>query len=226
MSRHLKSYAVPKSWTLLKKVNKWTVRPLPGAHSAGLSMPVSLLLRQLGLAKTSREIKHIINSKKVFVDGKIVKNHHRSIGFMDVIHISPGTFVRSSLDKKGRLVFKECSQEESRKKVCKIVRKLSVSGNKIQLGLLDGRNVLVDKGNFSVGDTLVVEVPAQKILEHLPLSKGSFVFLIGGKHKGSLVQIESVEGNTVRCSGGKDHIDTLKEFVVVVGKNREPVVKL
>src|SRR3989344_3166892 len=147
MSRHLKAYAVPKSWTLLKKVNKWTARPLPGAHSFELSMPVSLLLRQFGFAKTTREIKNIINGKKVFVDGKVVKDHHHPIGFMDVVHVTPKTFVRGSLDQKGRLVFKDISQDESKKKVCKIVRKLSVAGGKIQLGLLDGRNILVEKGS-------------------------------------------------------------------------------
>lgn len=224
MSNHLKSYAVPKSWILLKKVNKWTVRPLPGPHPFELSMPVSLLLRQLGLAKTSREIKNIINSGKVFVDGKIIRDCHRAIGFMDVVHILD-LFMRGSLDHKGRLIFKNCSADESQKKVCKIVGKKTVKNNKIQLSLLDGRTILVGKDNFAVGDSVVLEVPVQKILEHLPLSKGCSVFLVGGRHKGAIMEVESTEGNNVRCISGKDHIDTLKEFVVVVGKNK-PVVTL
>ncbi|HLC32803.1 MAG TPA: 30S ribosomal protein S4e [Candidatus Nanoarchaeia archaeon] len=225
MSRHLKAYAVPKSWTLLKKVNKWTARPLPGAHPFEFAMPVSLLLRQLGFAKTLREIKKIVNDKAIMVDGKIVTDHHHSIGFMDVVHIKPKTNLRGSFDRKGRLVFHEIAASETKHKACKVTGKRMVPGGKVQLSLLDGRNLIVQKESFAIGDTVILEVPSQKIIEHLPLAKGHAVFLIGGRHKGNLMKIESVEGNSVRCSNGKDQIDTLKEFVVVVGKDK-PLVKV
>lgn len=225
MSRHLKAYATPKSWTILKKVNKWTARPLPGAHSFEFAMPISLLLRQLGLAKTAREIKKIINDKAVMVDGKVVSDHHHPIGFMDIIHVKPKLNLRGSFDNKGRLVFKEITSDETKHKACKVTGKRTVAGGKVQLSFLDGRNVLVEKGSFAIGDTVVLEVPTQKVLEHFPLAKGHAVFLIGGRHKGNLMKVESVEGNLVRCSSGKEHVDTLKEFVVVVGRDK-PVVKV
>jgi small subunit ribosomal protein S4e len=188
-------------------------------------MPISLLLRQLGLAKTMREIKKIMNDKAILVDGKVVTDHHHPIGFMDVIHIKPETNLRGSFDNKGRLVFKEIAADETRRKACKVTGKRTVPGGKVQLSFLDGRNLLVEKGSFAIGDTVILEVPAQKFIEHLPLAKGHAVFLIGGRHKGNLMKVESVEGKFVRCSSGKDHIDTLKEFVVVVGKDK-PLVKV
>src|SRR3989344_2162172 len=220
MSRHLKAYAIPKSWTLLKKVNKWTSRPLPGAHPFEFAMPISLLLRKLGFAKTMREVKSIVNAKAVLVDGKVVTDYHHPIGFMDIIHIKPKIHLRGSFDHKGRLVFNDISGDELKRKACKVTGKRTVPGGKVQLSFLDGRNLLVEKGSFAIGDTVVLEVPAQKMVEHLPLAKGHAVFLIGGRHKGTLMKVESVEGNQVRCSSGKNHVDTLKEFVVVVGKDK------
>ena len=220
MSRHLKAYAAPKSWTIRKKVNKWTTRPLPGAHAFEFAMPISLLLRQLGFVKTTREIKKIINNKEVLVDGKVVSTHHHPIGFMDVIHIKPKLYLRGSFDQKGRLVFKEIGMEETKRKACRVTGKRTVSGGKIQLSFLDGRNILVEKGSYGIGDTVIIEIPAQKIVEHIPLTKGNAAFLIGGRHKGSLMKVEAVEGNMVRCSSGKDVVETLKKFVVIVGKDK------
>ena len=63
MSRHLKSYAAPKSWTLLRKITKWILRPQPGKHPLERSLPVGILLKQLGIAQTTREAKKIVNNK-------------------------------------------------------------------------------------------------------------------------------------------------------------------
>lgn len=225
MSGHLKSYAAPKAWTLLRKAFKWTTRPLPGAHSLDMAQAVSLLLKQKGFAQTTREAKKIVNSGAVSVDGKVVKDHHYAVGFMDVVQIGSDVVLRGGLDRKGRLNFIEAPASEAKKRVCRIMGKRSAKGGKVQLSLLGGRTLLTDKKDFAVGDSLVIEVPGQKVLDHLPLAKGASVFLLGGRHTGALANVVSVDGDVVVCKDKDGEFSTRKSLVFVVGKDK-PVVKL
>lgn len=225
MSRHLKAFAAPKSWTLLRKVSKWITRPKPGAHNIERALPVGLLLKQLGCAQTTRETKKIINGKSVFVDGKVIKDRHFGVGFMDSIQIKPEIALRCSLDEKGKLLFVKVPESELNIKVCKIIGKRAVRGGKIQLNLSDGRNILSEKKEYAVGDSLLLNVPSQKVVEHLPFAKGSVAFLIGGKHTSNIGTVEEIRGERVWCTKGKEKIETLKELTFVVGKEK-PAVKL
>src|SRR3989344_4795137 len=119
MSNHLKAYAAPKSWTFLRKTNKWTARPNPGAHKLEKTEPIILLLKQLGFANTAREVKNILRNKAVSVDKKTVTDPHFGIGFMDTVSIKPKTHLRCLFDQKGRLTFKPITENESTKKLCK-----------------------------------------------------------------------------------------------------------
>lgn len=223
MSNHLKAYAAPKSWTILRKVTKWIVRPNPGAHEMRRSMPIGLLLRQLKLAKAEREVRHILGQGAVLVDGKKVFDRHFSVGFMDVIKVGAETTVRCMIDKKGRLVFLPIGKDEEHKKVSRIVRKQTVPGGKVQLTLSDGRNLLKDKASEAVGDALVMNVPDQKVLDHIALKKGVTVMLMGGRHMGVVGQLESIDGAKIVCKSGSETFETLKEFAFIVGKEKPAV---
>ncbi len=223
MSNHLKAYNAPKSWTIHRKVNKWIIRPSPGAHPLERAMPVGLLLKQLGCGQTSREAKKIVNQKAVQVDGTIVKDSHTSIGFMDTIKILPATTLRCSLDDKGRLHFIKIPEAETSKKICQIKGKRTIRKGKIQLNLSDGRNILIEKNDYAVGDSLLIEVPKQKIIEHLPLAKGNTAFLIKGKHISMIGTIDDIQGNRIWCTKDKKRVETLKKFAFVIGKNKPAV---
>jgi small subunit ribosomal protein S4e len=225
MSEHLKSYAAPKSWTLLRKITKWILKPNPGAHELAYSIPAGLLLKQLGYAQTAREAKKIVNSKAVIVDGKAITDIHHGIGFMDTVQVKPGKHFRCSLDEKGRLKFIDIPETETGKKVCKITVKKTVKGGKTQIGLSDGRNILVDKSNYAVGDSLLISVPEQKILDHFTLAKGSTAFLTSGKHTGTIGTIHDIQGDRIWCAKGKEKIETRTKFAFVAGKDK-PAVKL
>ncbi len=226
MSRHLKSYAAPKSWIILRKTTKWIIKPHPGSQPLQMSMPIGLLLKQLGCGKTTREIKKILNQKAVLVDGKAVKDAHFAAGFMDTIFIKPGTALRGSLDEKGRLRFINITEPELSKKICKITGKRTVTKGRIQLNLSNSRNVLVEKGKHAVGDSLLLELPSQKIADHFPFAKGSLAFLIGGRHTGKTATIDDVQGNRVwLTTAQKEKIETRKEVAIVIGKDK-PAVKL
>ena len=225
MSRHLKSYAAPKSWTLLRKITKWILRPQPGKHPLEQSLPVGLLLKQVGVAQTTREAKKIVNNKSVIVDGKAVTDVHQGVGFMDVIQIKPNISLRCTLDEKGRLKFDKVPEAEVNKKICRIANKTSTKGGKTQLNLSDGRNILSDKTEYKSGDSILLELPEQKITAHFPLEKGNTAFLTSGKHTGIIVTIDDIQGNRIWCTTGKEKIETLKQFAFVIGKDK-PALKL
>ncbi len=225
MSRHLKAYAAPKSWTLLRKITKWILRPRPGKHPLEQSLPVGILLKQLGIAQTTREAKKIVNSKAVLIDGKVVNDIHCGAGFMDTIQVKPHATLRCTLDEKGRLKFITVPSAELNKKICRITGKRTVPGGKIQLNLSDGRNILNDKKEYNVGDSLLLDVPEQKVVGHFALDKGSIAFLTSGKHTGVVGTIDDIQGDRIWCTAGKEKIETLKQFAFIIGKDK-PAVKL
>ena len=85
MSRHLKRLNAPKSWTILRKTTKYIAKPLPGAHALGESMPIGLVLKQLGHAQTTAEAKKILHAHPVLVDGKRVLDPKSPVGILDSI---------------------------------------------------------------------------------------------------------------------------------------------
>jgi small subunit ribosomal protein S4e len=181
---YLKRYVAPKSWTLLRKTETFVVRPNPGAHPMKFGMPIALLLRQLGYAKTAREIKKILNTKEVLVDGRRVKDHRFPVGFMDVlsIPITKENF-RVILDYKGRLKLTPIKNDaEAGLRLCRINGKKVIRKGKIQLNLSGNRNLLVEKCEYKPGDSLLIEIPSQKIAQHIKLENGTLIFITGGVH--------------------------------------------
>ncbi|MBS3147863.1 hypothetical protein J4219_03180 [Candidatus Woesearchaeota archaeon] len=225
MSNHLKAYAAPKSWTLLKKVSKWTLRPLPGSQPLERSLPIGMLMRQLGVANTMREIKHVLNSKAVMVNGKVVKDAHFGVGLMDAISVKPGKSVRCTIDTKGRLVFKDAPESEMSKKLSQVTGKRTVKGAKIQVNFSDGRSMLMQKDTLNVGDGVLLELPKQKVLDQFKFEKGTSVLLLGGRHTGLICTIEDVQGKKLVCKHGAKRIETLTKVAFPVGSDK-PVVKL
>ena len=67
--------------------------------------------------------------------------------------------------------------------------KTSIKG-KTQINLSDGKNLLIDKGSYSVGDAVLVNFDKKyEIKDHVKLDKGVTIFLIGGKHIGQIGKI-------------------------------------
>jgi small subunit ribosomal protein S4e len=226
MKSHLKRLIIPKSWTLLKKENTFVVRPRPGAHPAKLSMPISLLLKNLGYASTTKEAKKILNTKEVLVDGRRVKEHKFPVGFMDIITIKDtNDAVRIILDTKGRLKMVPADKEEIKLKLSRIKGKKALQKGKVQLNLADNKNILVEKDTFKVGDTVLITVPFQEIKQHLKFEKGALIYLIGGKHTGQKGTVESIEGSKIIYTAARKKCESLKKYAFVIGKDKE-VIKL
>jgi small subunit ribosomal protein S4e len=93
-----------------------------------------------------------------------------------------------------------------------------VKGGKLQVNLTDGRNILMDKTDVKVNDSILIEVPAQKAKQRLPLEAGAHILLMGGKHIGSVGVVQSVAGDVVTYAHGKETRRTRPEYAYVVPK--------
>ncbi|MBW3019205.1 30S ribosomal protein S4e [Candidatus Woesearchaeota archaeon] len=223
MKCHLKNYVVPKSWTLEKKKNVFSIRPQPGAHLSNFSVPVAHMLRTLDLAGTVREIKYIMNSKAIIIDGEPVKNYRKPVGFMDCISIPAlKRNFRVLLNEKGKLTYLEVPDSEIGKKLSRVEGRRTVKGGKIQLNLSDGRNVLSNV-ECKVGDSVLIAVPVQNITNVFPLEKGATIMLVNGKHTGMIGIVEDIKDNRLWFKKGKDLFETLKEYAFVIGKDKAMV---
>jgi small subunit ribosomal protein S4e len=217
MAIHLKRYAAPRSWTLLRKERVYVQCPLPGKHLFEGSMPLSLVLKNMGLAVTQRDVKKALQKTEIFVDGKRVKEPATGIGFMDLLNFkATGESYRVTIDSKGRLQFTKLAKPEHTK-VCRVEGKTIIKKGKIQINLSGSRNMLVDKNEYAVGDGVVIELPTQKIIKHMKLDKGSKIFLISGAHKGSEGTVEEIKDGMVIYRDSKgEKIETPKKAVFVM----------
>lgn len=226
MKKHLKRLAAPKSWPIERKKTKFITRPLPGAHAFKLATSLSIVLKDLlCIAKNNREVKYILNSKGVLVNGKRIKEPRFLVGLLDTLSI-PETKenFRILLDKKGRLRLAKISEDEAKIKLSKIINKTVIHGGKIQLNLGDSRNVLVEKNDYKSNDVLVLNLPDQKISSALKFEKGASAYTTGGKHIAELAVIEEIKGDTVTLNSKGKKFEAIKEHCFVVGKEK-PLIK-
>ncbi|MBU5689953.1 MAG: 30S ribosomal protein S4e [Candidatus Aenigmatarchaeota archaeon] len=230
MTRHMKTFSAPKSWKIPAKSRPWVVKPSPGPHKKSESIPLAVIIRDiLKIADTYKEAKTIINKGNVLVDGVVRKNPKFSPGLMDVISIpSINKNFRIVVSKDGLKII-EIAKNEVNLKLCRVNRKKIVKGKKIQLGTHDGRTFVVKEKDYSTGDSLLVQIPEQKIIEHLKMEKGTIGLITGGENRGEIVKINQVkttrsrEPNKVSCNLKDREIDAVKDDVFVVGTNKPKI---
>lgn len=188
-----------------------------------MSLPLLVLIRDVfKIVETAKEAKTIIKKGDVLVDGKKRKDPHYGIGLFDVVEIPILNKVWRAVPKNG-LSFIEIPKEESNIKICKIIDKKSLRGNKIQLNLHDGKNIITDK-KYSTNDSVLVEFPELKIVDHFKFDNNSLGIVIGGKNAGIVTKINKVERNRV-WMGIEKTFEVPKNLVMIVG-NKEAAIKI
>ena len=225
---HLKRYATPKTWDIKKKGIVFITRPKPGAHPMSISVPLSVVLKNmLKCAKTTNEVKKILHNNEVLVDGKRVKEHRVPVGLMDVVHLAlTKQDFRIIFDEKGKLKAIGIDSKEGKLKISKITGKTPTKGGKLQINLADSRNIIVDKADYKVGDSLLIELPSQKIVDHFKLDKGAYVLLTAGKHASSRGVVEGTEKSSITYKSDYGSTrKTLKKYALVIGKGK-PAFKI
>jgi len=217
--KHLSRLATPKTWQVKKKGIKWISRPFPGAHAMDRSVSLNFVfIHLLERARNNKEVKHILNHQEIFVDGIRRKNPRFAIGIMDVLSIPKlEQYYRVLLTKKGKIKMLPIDEKESHIKLCRIKNKGPLK-KKMQLNLGDGRNILVEKDEFKTRDTIIIEVPSQKIKEVLKLEKGNLVYLTRGKHVGEVGTVEEIKKGKLIYKREKKLFETNLNFAFVIGK--------
>jgi small subunit ribosomal protein S4e len=235
MKKHLKRLRIPSFWKVQKKHAKWAPKPRAGPHKQFESIPLIVILRDiLEIADKGKEAKSIIKMGGMFVDGKPRKDQKYPAGVMDVVSMPRLKQQYRILPTRKGLGLVEISAAESKKKICKIGDKTTIRGKKLQLNLHDGRSLLVDvkdSKKYNTGDSVVVELPSQKILNHLKLEKGALTLIIKGKNIGLLGKIEEIivtktkEPTKIICNVDGERLEVIKDYIFVVGKDK-PLIKL
>lgn len=228
----LKRLLAPKFWKVERKAYKWAVTPSPGPHKKFECLPMQTILRDiLNLVETGREAKSVLKKGEVLVDGRVVKNQKYPAGLMDVVAIPKiKKYFRVVSSAKG-LELIEISEKESKLKLCRIENKKVLKGGRMQLNLHDGKNLLAGKDIYKTGDTLLLELPKLKILDHVKIEAGRLGLITKGKNSGKIVKIKEIvvtrtrEPNKIICELDKKKIEAMKDHIFVVGKDKE-LIKL
>ena len=227
---HLKRLNTSHHYTLPKKDKTFAVTPNPGAHKKNECIPLNIILRDiLRFAETTKEVKKILHDEKVKIDGKIRKNHKYNTGLMDTIEIKDINKSYRIVPIKGKLRVIEIDKKFNDQKLGKITNKMIIKNSKCQITLHDGRNIIINKPDYSVGDSLMITLPDQKIKNHFKLEKGNIVIISSGKHTGQIGQITKIESTNsteetkVSVMVDKTEVTTYKRNVFVIGKDKPEI---
>ncbi|VVB76568.1 30S ribosomal protein S4e [Candidatus Tiddalikarchaeum anstoanum] len=230
---HLKRLNTPKRWNIAKKTEVFIAKPLPGPHSKESSIPLIVLLKDhLKLISTRKECKGLLLSKKILVDNLPVSDPNFPVGLFDVISVPDyNMYYRILFDYKGWLITKSIDKKEAQIKPYKIVQKTRIKGKKLQINCTSGKNLLTAEKNYKVGDTLLVDLSTKKIVKHLPLKEGSFVFVSDGTHAG---ETATVTGFREFKGGMPDRVmlkndkglkyETAQDYAFVVGEKNSEIL--
>ena len=225
-SSHMKRLAMPRSWPLTRKTDIWISRPRPSGHPIERCMALGVVLRDvLGVAKSMREAKRALATRKIRVDGRVTTDMRRGVGVMDVLSIGDEHY-RCILDKNGKLRYASISAKEAGHKLCRIDGKTTIKGGVTQLNLHDGRNILVDDATkYNTMDSLVLDVESQKIEKHHKFETGANCYLIGGSHIGDTAAMTEylVKRSTKDNEVLFEDFGTIVDHVFVIGDASLPL---
>ncbi len=231
-SKKLKRQMAPSFWGISRKNKRFAITVRPGSHSKAHSIPTAILLRDiLKIVTTLREAKSTIYGGKVTIDGVKRKSLHHSIGLMDVVELENISDVYRFVPKDNKILKPlKINEAEKTKKLAKVISKTSIKGGKTQLGFHDGRSMISDI-DVNVGDSCLLEIPKQKILEVIKLEQGCQIIVTRGINAGQIGTVKKIEDGTfnlprrVLLELGEREIEISTEIIMVVGKEK-PVIQV
>lgn len=214
---HLKRLAMPKTWPLPRRGSVYIAKPLPG-RKLEHCMSILEIIKLLGFANTTKEVKFILNNERVRVNNEVIKEKNYPVGLFDVISFQ-------EINKNFRLLFKNkklflhaIDKEESKIKPARVINKKMLKGKKLQINLDDGKNFLNVK--CKVGDTLIINLDDNKVIEIIKFEKGNLAYLIGGKHLGELAKIIDIKGAYCLCKVNDREVNVSKKYTFIIGKEK------
>ncbi len=231
-SKKLKRQMAPQFWGISRKDKRFVITVKPGPHKKAYSVPTAVFLRDMLKIVTSlREAKASIYSGKVKIDGVVRKSLHHSIGLMDVIELENVSDVYRLVPKEGKLLRPlKINESEKTKKLVRVTSKSTISKGRMQIGFHDGRSTISDT-QVSVGDTCLIQIPDQKILEVIKLEAGVQALVTRGINAGQIGKVESIEEGTFILPKravlvlGERKIEIPADIIMAIGKE-EPAIQI
>ncbi|MCY3853989.1 MAG: 30S ribosomal protein S4e [Thaumarchaeota archaeon] len=230
-SKKLKRQMAPIFWGLNRKSKRFAITVKPGPHKKNYSIPTPILLRDiLRFVSTLKEAKFVIYNGKVIIDGLIRKSLHHGIGLMDVIELQNISSQYRMIPLNGKILAPiKIPSEEKSKKIVKVITKSTIKNNKFQIGTHDGRTIITNL-DIKVGDSCLINIPDQKILDVLKLENTCKVLIIKGINAGKIGTVENIKKGTfllskqVTLNIGNQKIEIPFDLIMVIGKDK-PVLK-
>ncbi len=223
---HLKRMSAPKTWPIERKGSVFVTRPRPGPHGLDRSVPLStLLIDVLGVARTARGVRTILNTQEVLVNGKRRRRPEDTAGLMDIVSF-PATKAsyRITINRLNKLQAVPVAGDDARLLACKVTSKTLLKGGALQVGFHNGRTVRAAKDGYAVGATVLLAADGKE-QARFPLEKGAFALITRGRHVGAAGTVERLEDGKAFLKDGGNVLETRKEHVFVLGKGK-PAVKI
>ena len=149
----------------------------------------------------------------------------------DVIELENVSDIYRLVPTEGKILKPiKINEAEKSKKLVRVVTKTSINKETTQTGFHDGRSTLAEV-KAGVGDTCVMQIPDQKILDIIKLEAGCQGLVVRGINAGQIGKVESVEEGTfilpkrVILILGDKKIEIPADIIMPIGKE-EPVIQL
>ncbi len=231
-SKKLKRQMAPQFWGITRKNKRFVITVKPGPHKKSHSVPTAVFLRDmLSIVTSLREAKAAIYSGKVKIDGVVRKSLHHAIGLMDVVELENVSDIYRLVPTEDKLLKPiKINESEKSKKIVRVSSKTTINKGKLQIGFHDGRSTISDT-KVNVGDTCLIQVPDQKIIEVIKLEAGCQCLVTRGINAGQIGKIETIEEGTFILPKravlvlGDRKIEIPAELIMSIGKG-EPVIQI
>ncbi|MCV0400584.1 MAG: 30S ribosomal protein S4e [Nitrosopumilus sp.] len=231
-SKKLKRQMAPQFWGITRKDKRFVITVKPGPHKKNYSVPTAVFLRDmLNIVTSLREAKAAIYSGRVKIDGVVRKSLHHAIGLMDVVELQDVSDVYRLVPTEDKLLKPiKINESEKSKKLVRVTTKTTINKGKLQIGFHDGRSIISDT-KVNVGDTCLIQVPEQKIIEVIKLETGCQGLVTRGNNAGQIGKIEAIEDGTfilpkrVILALEDRKIEIPADIIMPIGKE-EPIIQL
>lgn len=185
---HLKRQEAGKFWPIPRKGTKYVAVP---SHEKANSLPLVVAVRDiLELAKDKREVKEMIKSKSIAINGKPIHELNYPILLFDSLAFPPAKKFFRAILKNKKWAFEEISEKEASSRIYKVIGKKQVGKKKLQINLNGGKNLLSSE-KISTGEFIVLD-SSNKIIKIISIQKGTQVIAIAGKSIGTEGKVKNI----------------------------------
>ncbi len=213
---YLKRNKIGNFWPIPRKGTKYLAL---AKHNQNESIPLIVVLRDiLKLVGNKKELKRALNEKQILINHKRVRETNYPVCLFDIMSVGKKHY-RANLSESKKMNFQEVQDKDSETKTYKVLSRKKLSGGKIQLNLMQGKNILSNEKS-ETGDSVLLNLKDNKIVKTIHLEKGKTAFAVMGKHlgkSGKILEIMERGGKKIakiECKGERINVWT-KNIILI-----------